>query len=119
MDYHPDQPWIRVAIRGGAYDPTDAQEALDEVLRKKTEDQRYRSVRKEFSLGQLHLLVHYDTRAVVYNTPAITPWNSFDDVAQQAGIHLNSPGAFDHVFLFVAARFPVGESSQARVFQIV
>jgi hypothetical protein len=64
-------------------------------------DERYKDLRQNVGLDEVHLLVHYDFKAFAYNTPFDAPDFGFKEAAEFASHELQGYGGyFDRIFLF-------------------
>jgi len=90
--------WVCYRVRGGAYMPRDAVDALVNVIKKKTT--MYSGLHGQAGLNELYLVVYYD-RALIYNTPYFAPGFDFVDITKLAAAEVSkNPGPFQKVFLF-------------------
>ncbi len=93
--------WIQLVTRGGAYSPNEMLSTLSNALKTHTKDKNYnQELRKHAGLEELHLLIHYDSRAFTYNPPFAAPNSGFAEAAEfSSKVLAGDVGYFDRVFL--------------------
>src|SRR5439155_11295752 len=90
--------WITFPMRGGFFDRETMLKPLRELVTEKIG--HYAAERTGF--GDLSLLVIYNL-AAIYNSPAETPFHTFDDAAVELKqLIAQNRGPFDRVFLYIA-----------------
>ena len=100
--------WIDFPARGGAYSSQSAVDALEILIKKKTE--KYETLHVDEKLDELHLVAYYDN-GLFYNTPYTTLGFGFDEIAQICRDWARTqPGKFQKIFLFDSTG--VGKLSQ-------
>ena len=86
---------------GGHFSPNDMRETLRSALLAHKTDEKYKELRAHLALDEVYLLVHYDFKAFVYNTPFAAPNFGFKEAADFASEVLGGDGGyFDRIFLF-------------------
>jgi hypothetical protein len=85
----------------GHYSPKAMRETLKRALLAHKDDERYKDLKQRVGLDEVYLLVHYDFKAFVYNTPFAAPDFGFREAADLASSELGGDGGyFDRIFLF-------------------
>jgi len=92
--------WICFEARGGAYTP----ESMIGALRDRIDD-KVRLYPRGFGYNEAYLLLHYDDRAYVYNTPFTGVDFGLDEVIQfVTPLVAQNPGPFRKVFVVTTLR---------------
>jgi hypothetical protein len=95
--------WILGTPKGGAYDPRQATNVLLERIAEKKRKANYATLKSEYRLAELVLLVHYGIRGLLHNTPLEGLNWKLDDHIREARTNLaEDHGYFDRVFLYLA-----------------
>lgn len=101
--YPSSQPWILPAIKAEWISEQSSKASLRHVISKaqKKYDRQQPELR---GLDEFCLLIHYDEKALFYNSPAETPQFKFEDYAREAECFLRQTGSgpFDRIFLLIA-----------------
>ena len=98
----PGMRWIGFRPRRGAYSPTDAVDALLELLREKTA--KYSGLHTKHGLTELYLIAYYN-KALFYNSPYVAPSFGLEEVARIAtDVVAKNSGPFQKIFLFNATK---------------
>ena len=93
--------WILFPPRASHFSPNTMQEQLRIALLAHKNDERYEDLKQRVGLDEAYLLLHYDFKAFVYNTPFDAPDFGFKEAADLASSELGGDGGyFDRVFLF-------------------
>lgn len=89
-------------VKGGAYSPEEARNALFERLDDKINFINYKNLKEESMLNELYLVIYY-SMALIYNSPlegVEQDIHSIVDLARNRLLRNNAP--FDKIFLFYA-----------------
>lgn len=101
-DAEPNSKWILFEHPGGgAYGHESMLKAALDRICAKIADYAERNLHAQYALDELHLLCHYDDKALLYNTPIDTVDFGFEDLAARVAeaVALNF-GVFNKIFLF-------------------
>jgi hypothetical protein len=87
-------------VKGGAYSPKDALNALFERLDAKINSRNYKNLKKKMGLNELYLVIYY-SMALIYNSPFIGVEQDLNSIVNNCRIKLlEDHGPFDKIFLF-------------------
>ncbi len=110
---HRSRNWITFPYPTSFFSPNTMRDTLRKTLLAHKSDERYRNLKEHVGLHESYLLIHYDFKAFVYNTPFDAPDFGFKDAAEFASKVLNGDGGyFDRVFLF---HFLVGKEEAYKI----
>ena len=101
--YPSGQPWIVPGIEANSFSEQSSQNSLRTVASKALK--QYDRRRTELQgLDEFCLLIHYDEKALFYNSPAETARFKFEDHAREAATFLRRASScpFDRIFLLIA-----------------
>jgi hypothetical protein len=95
--------WVLGTPKGGAYDPRQATDALLDRIDEKKRKANYATLKSDYGLTELVLLVHYGIRGLLHNTPLEGLNWKLDDHVREAHANLaGDHGHFDRAFLYLA-----------------
>ena len=89
-------------VKGGAYSPDDAVNALLRIISDKVNKENYQNLKKDVKLTEFYLIVYYH-KALIYNSPFNGVEQTIHTIVESVRKKMDkNHGPFDKIFLFVA-----------------